>query len=275
MPRIENYALMVGEEGSERLRLLNLTHNPDTLNFIHELGSLQGKTILDIGCGTGIMTAELAKLVGHEGQVFAVDISYDQLNLAKENIMKLGLKNVTFFTESASNLTQIFGFNFFDFIYCRFLLIHLQDREEVVKILCGLLKNGGQLFCEEASSVDAMFCFPPHAAFERWTQAVNDQISLYKSDFTFGERLPSFFQKNNLKELKVHVRQAILRSEQLKDQLWLGLEEIRPILVKEKLTTHEALDDDIRHLKALSKDEDVVIGLFQYTQICGKRMDHP
>ncbi|MGI9369007.1 MAG: methyltransferase domain-containing protein [Ruegeria sp.] len=47
------------------------------------LGPESGDSILDLGCGNGILTAELARAVGSDGQITGVDASTDMLNSAR------------------------------------------------------------------------------------------------------------------------------------------------------------------------------------------------
>ena len=43
-----------------------------------------GETILDIGCGNGLLTAELARAVGPSGRIIGIDPSSDMMVAAKE-----------------------------------------------------------------------------------------------------------------------------------------------------------------------------------------------
>lgn len=59
-------------------RLRRLLQNPKRIlkGYIH-----QGMTVLDLGCGTGYFTIEIAKLLEGKGQVFAVDVQEGMLDL--------------------------------------------------------------------------------------------------------------------------------------------------------------------------------------------------
>jgi ubiquinone/menaquinone biosynthesis C-methylase UbiE len=53
-----------------------------------------GQTVCDFGCGNGFYTIELAKRVGPKGQVFAVDIQPEMLDLLAERAKPRGLENI-------------------------------------------------------------------------------------------------------------------------------------------------------------------------------------
>ena len=64
-----------------------------------------GDTILDLGCGTGELSAYLAELVGPEGKVVAVDPDKERVLLAKQSFGEV--KNLSFVESSASNFPGI------------------------------------------------------------------------------------------------------------------------------------------------------------------------
>ena len=56
------YVLLGGDQGAERLRLLNNSYWPTTEMLLRRIGVESASSFLDIGCGTGI----LAKLSAHQ-----------------------------------------------------------------------------------------------------------------------------------------------------------------------------------------------------------------
>lgn len=71
---------------------------PDWLRRLHQkpgkfLGELvkPGMTAADIGCGLGFYSVELAKMVGENGRVLAVDLQQEMLNFTKKKAQKAGL----------------------------------------------------------------------------------------------------------------------------------------------------------------------------------------
>lgn len=58
------------------------------------LGDVMGKTVADLGAGTGYFLAFLSRAVGESGKVIALDIEPDMVRYMKERAARQGLKNV-------------------------------------------------------------------------------------------------------------------------------------------------------------------------------------
>ena len=84
MPKDSNYILSVGEKFKERLLRLNAISNPYSFAFLLRHGLKRGDHVIDVGCGIGELTCWLAEQVGPKGKVVAIDISKEQLTLAKQ-----------------------------------------------------------------------------------------------------------------------------------------------------------------------------------------------
>ncbi len=63
--------------------------------LLANLNLRQGMTVCDLGCGNGFHSLPLARLIGGKGQVFAVDIQPEMLNLLRENAEREGIDNIT------------------------------------------------------------------------------------------------------------------------------------------------------------------------------------
>ena len=62
--------------------------------LLDALGVRPGQTICDLGCGNGFYTLELARRVGPQGVVYAVDIQPEMLRMLAEAAVHAGLRNI-------------------------------------------------------------------------------------------------------------------------------------------------------------------------------------
>src|SRR5262245_53123199 len=115
----DEYVLQTGEAGAYRLELLDRVYGPETRRILWEIGIPPGAMVADIGCGTGTTTVWLAKAIGSQGEVAAVDISTDQMKIAAQRATAHGVANIRFGEASAydTGLPR----SSFDIVHCRFL----------------------------------------------------------------------------------------------------------------------------------------------------------
>lgn len=117
--------------------------NPLRLNYIkqHCGGSLNGKKILDIGCGGGILSESLAL----EGAfVTGIDMAKTGLEVAKLHLSESGLM-VDYEEICAEQFAQNHPGEF-DAVCCLELLEHVPDTAELIKACSVLVKPKGQVF---------------------------------------------------------------------------------------------------------------------------------
>src|SRR4051794_32247099 len=81
--RSTGYGLAVGWEARQRLRLVETVYGPFCADVLDEVGLRQGLRVADIGCGAGALSAWVADRVGEAGSVVALDISGEQLEVAR------------------------------------------------------------------------------------------------------------------------------------------------------------------------------------------------
>jgi ubiquinone/menaquinone biosynthesis C-methylase UbiE len=89
------YALPMGVAGAPWLerRERELEEDPDLAMRLIRVA--RGSTVADLGAGSGYFTVRLARAVGAEGKVYAVDIQQGMLDLLQRAVAKEKLTNVT------------------------------------------------------------------------------------------------------------------------------------------------------------------------------------
>ena len=125
----------------------------DGKDFIHtDVRPKAGDVILDLGCGTGELSAYLAELVGPEGKVIGVDPDKERIQLAMETHSQI--ENLSFVEGSASSFPGI-GSGSYNIIFSNFALHWMTNKQQVFNNMFESLKTGGKIAFQYA------FCMPP------------------------------------------------------------------------------------------------------------------
>jgi len=98
-------------------------------------------TVLDVGCGTGWLTKQYAKLT--QCQVIGIDFSEQSIAIASDEAIKEGLSNIKFEVMDAEGLE--FDSDSFDRIVCSEVLEHLLQPEKALNEMHRVLKPTGQI----------------------------------------------------------------------------------------------------------------------------------
>ena len=117
-----DYVIRGGIVGRERLRLLSRVMRPATLDLLGRAGVGPGMRGVDVGCGGGDVTIDLARLVGPAGHVVGIDLDGVKIDIARREAAEAGIANVEF---RACHLDELDGGGTFDFAFGRFVLSHL------------------------------------------------------------------------------------------------------------------------------------------------------
>ena len=111
--------------------------------LIHEeLQPRPGDIVLDLGCGTGELSAYIAELVAENGKVLGVDPDSERIKLAQS--AHKGIKNLTFVEGSTSHFPNL-GSENFDLIYSNHVLHWVFNKPEAFKNMFCSLKPGGMM----------------------------------------------------------------------------------------------------------------------------------
>src|ERR1700758_2046498 len=123
-----------------------------------------GSSLLDIGCGPGTITADLAARVA-PGPVMAVDQFADVLGVARAEVERRNLTNVSFATADVHNLD--FPDDAFDVVHAHQVLQHVADPVRALREMRRVCRPGGIVAARDADYAGFIW-FPRLPALDLW-----------------------------------------------------------------------------------------------------------
>ena len=115
--------------------------NPLRLSWINGKADLLDKTVLDVGCGGGILAESMASA---GAKVTGIDLSEKALSVARLHLFESGL-SVDYRLISAEDLAEEMPAHF-DVVTCMEMLEHVPDPASTIAACARLVKPGGHVF---------------------------------------------------------------------------------------------------------------------------------
>ena len=112
--------------------------NPLRLDYIEQHAGLRGKTVLDVGCGGGILSEAMAR---RGAEVTGIDMSAPALSVARLHALEQGVKVDYVHTPAEQYAHE--NANRFDVVTCLEMLEHVPEPASVVQACATLAKPGG------------------------------------------------------------------------------------------------------------------------------------
>lgn len=116
--------------------------NPLRLEWINGHAPLQGKNVLDVGCGGGILAESMAK---KGANVLGIDLSEKALKVADLHSLDSGVSNIRYELIAAETLAAREPAQY-DVVTCMEMLEHVPDPGAIVRACATLVKPGGRVF---------------------------------------------------------------------------------------------------------------------------------
>ncbi len=102
----------------------------------------RGERVLDISCGTGLVTFPMAKQVGDEGKIIGIDLSEKMIDEAKSIFQDMEVSNVEFKHMDAEDLN--FGDAFFNVSVNSLGLMYYPNPDKAIREMYRVTRSGGR-----------------------------------------------------------------------------------------------------------------------------------
>jgi ubiquinone/menaquinone biosynthesis C-methylase UbiE len=261
-----DYVIERGLGVRDRMNLLATVHAPATLSLFDMLGLAQGARCIDLGCGGGQVTMELARRAGPSGSAIGMDLDEALLGAAREEAAAQGLDNLTFRVASVEHFVE----TGFDLAFARMLLSHLLDPAAVVGRMAGAVRHGGIVIVED---VDFAGCFtePACAAYNRWVSWFREAVRRNNGDLDIGPRLPGLLRLAGLTNVGVRVAQPAFLDGPAKQLQQMSMEKTRAAVLAAGVASADEYDAAHTELKAFTDDPATLVASPRIIQAWGRR----
>lgn len=115
--------------------------NPVRLSYVERGAALTGQTVLDVGCGGGLLAEAMAR---RGARVVGLDLARELLQVAELHALETGTA-ITYRCESAEDHAAT-NAKVYDVVTCMEMLEHVPDPAAIVGALGQLVKPGGHVF---------------------------------------------------------------------------------------------------------------------------------
>lgn len=128
------------------LELRNDVYRRPLATALDRLGLREGWRCADVGAGGGDVTVALARIVGRDGRLYAVDSDPTRRDEVARAAVEAAQAQVVALTQSGEELILPEPV---DLAFCRFLLLHVHDPIKVLERMGGAVRPGGWVVAQE------------------------------------------------------------------------------------------------------------------------------
>jgi len=195
MERLEatEYVLGGSEAELKRLRAQAAEHEATARWLLGQIGLRRGSRVLDVGCGPVGIVPLLAEAVGPRGQVVGLEREPRFVQMARAEISRLGLTNVTMVEADA--LASGLEDGSFDLVHERLVMVNLPERTKLVAKMAALAAPGAVVAPQDIDNV-SWACEPEHESWAALLHVFHDTFRAGGGDPFVGRRLPALFTRS-------------------------------------------------------------------------------
>lgn len=195
-----------------------------------------GMSVLDVGCGPGTLTADLASTVA-PGQVTATEITTELLELGRSEAARRGQSNITFAVADVHRLE--FPDDSFDVVHAHQVLQHVVDPVPALREMRRVCRPGG-LVAVRDSDYSAFFWYPLISELDQWLDLYRAVARRNGGEPEAGRRLLSWARSAGFTDITPTASIWCFATEQ--DRQWWGGMWQRRVLESD-LARHSGLSD--------------------------------
>lgn len=207
--------------GADELERLGFQHRlwSDAVHALWKVARVQpGTRVLDVGCGPGYASFDLAQLVGREGRVLGVDESQGFVAYLNAQARARGLEQLSAVNGDVQQLEAAIGHDAaFDFAFARWVLCYPPRPQDVIAGVARALRPGGRFAIVDYFNYEAMTMAPRRESYSRAVAATARSWRARGGDPNIVARLPRILRDHGLRIEHFAQHQRIARPG---DSMW-------------------------------------------------------
>jgi SAM-dependent methyltransferase len=241
----------IDERNLERQRLLARVLEPLTKRLLDVLRLRPDSHCLDVGCGIGETTRLIARYLGPQGGCTGIDQDAALINVAQP-----GLSTGDRLTFRVCDATQLpFEDETFDFVFTRYLLLHVQEALTVLREMIRVARKGAVVAAQEGDFMFDQCCYPDRWAYRR----LNDIWGAVFANAMVGRQLVALFREAGCRPAGTMADICIEPGcSGLKRLYRLSVEAVGPAVLRKGLLNESDFDALCQEFLRVETDEAVV-----------------
>jgi ubiquinone/menaquinone biosynthesis C-methylase UbiE len=268
MAQDTSYIIRGGIPGRERLRILSRVMQPTTLALLQRAGVRSGMVCLDVGCGSGDLSFDMAHIVGAGGKVVGIDMDETKVRLAREQAGAAGLANIEFrVLDIANGEVEPAAF---DLVHARFVLCHIPDPLQVLKRMRQALRPGGVIVVTDVD-FRGYFCHPDCQALWRHVELYTEAARRKGADPHIGPRLPALLREAGFENVNLGVVQLAATTGEMKLITALTMENIADTVLEAGLASAGEVAQVVAELYEFAASPDTLLSSPRFVEAWGQR----
>lgn len=210
-----DYILGTHDSEIERLGVQHRVWRPTVLDCWRRAGITSGSKVLDVGCGPGFATVDLADVVGPSGAVVAVERSARFAQFARTAIAERELSQVRL--HELDLMADPLPASGFDAVWCRWVASFVSSPATLVEKIASSLRVGGRVVLHEYVNYASWRLVPTRRLQEEFVQRVMASWRESGGEPDAAAALPKLLANSGLKVLEANPRVFCVRPG---EELW-------------------------------------------------------
>jgi ubiquinone/menaquinone biosynthesis C-methylase UbiE len=260
------YTIRGGTADADRLERQAEVMRSASSRFLARTGLRSGWACLDVGCGTGEVSLDLARMVGPTGRVVGIDTDGVALELAREAAGEGGVTAQFLCSDAAAPPEHAV----FDLAFARLLLSHLADASAVLRAMGEAVHPGGVVAVEDLFT-GTLRADPPEQALDRLQDIYSAIVRFHGGDPTIGPRLRALLSSAGLVEVQEETVTNLMRSTEQKLFIVELLDNTRDAILQAGVTDASELDEVRAAVDRAARSPRTVFHQARMHQVWGRR----